>query len=779
HLPLVDEEVVVKPPQVISHATYGLALAVALSPAALQTGSMSCSGDTTLTSLEFEIDDVNQVAFTAPNRAYDLGSIDAPSAVLRVQSSEPTAAVSYQWWSQGEYLHGGPIGVGGGEVAVSVPHGQTTLRINVSASGGSLGSYSVSMCRCSEVPYDRTDQSRLTPFPGDYWLAPDPSTSTGGRIYLSPPVTYTDVGVLFSALMNETDGLDGFSPIGGFVIELNDEPDASLLPLTPQASVDPTSPLALIDLTPTSTTFGQRVPFKLTPVTRTLAGQPTNHCLVLYPSIALASGGRYAVVLTREAKALDGRPFGPSPFMRSALGPEQADEPNQVRRVRSLIEGVLPVLADGDLTSSPIDPADIALLLRVSMRSTDDIPATPLSMKAQIEARPAPTYQINSVTSGPGAVAAIIRGTWQAPNWREDQYFIARDANGDPVITGTLNVPFVLTIPQAASSGPVPIVMFQHGSPGSAEQVVWESQLSLSQEGFAVIGFTDTLNRELGQNLDYQNSVMFQTLLAEWRFPHYLMQAHAEQMSFLRLIPQLGALDYAPYPGGDGTPDIDLTAPLTYVGLSMGSNHGSGFLPYAPEIKAAALAAAAERQGERFFAGGDFINIFPPELSSLIPNATPADYWVGLVVFQMIFDHQDRYLHAEHLYRNPLAVSGTTRKASILLQSGLRDVFEHPLRSLAWNFGPIPHLEPIWEDTGVLEPIVGPVSGNIDAETTAAFYQFVPFGVPGIPHTPGCQFEPDGHFCVQTAPEARTQRALFLRSAVEDPVPTIVDPLSF
>ena len=145
----------------------------------------------------------------------------------------------------------------------------------------------------------------------------------------------------------------------------------------------------------------------------------------------------------------------------------------------------------------------------------------------------------------------------------------------------------------------------------------------------------------------------------------------------------------------------------------------------------------------------------------------------------MIFDHQDPHNHAAFLYRNRLEVAGTTRKASVLLTEGVGDtVVPNSLtRSLAWTFGPIPHLAPIQESTPILEPTTGPVTANIDSETTAAFYQFVPAGIPSIPHTPGCANEPEGHFCAQGAPEAQLQRVLFLRSAVDDPVPTIVDPL--
>jgi hypothetical protein len=466
--------------------------------------------------------------------------------------------------------------------------------------------------------------------------------------------------------------------------------------------------------------------------------------------------------------------------MTAVLGPPIAGEASAIARVRGILDDeVLDVLANDSFVSPAIMRDDIALAVRITVRTTEDIPLTPLSMKEQILAGPPPAYAVATVDPGPSPVATVVRGTWEAPNWREDQYFIARDENGDPRMTGTVEVPFVLAIPEAATDGPVPVVMFQHGSPGSAEQVLYEAQSTLAGAGFAVIGFTDTLNRELGQNLDQQNTVLFETLIDRWRFPHFPMQTYGDQMAFLRVIEQLGAIDLVPFPAGDGVPDLDLQAPLGYVGLSMGSVHGSAFLTYAPEIKAVAIAAGAQRQAEQYFGGGSFIDAFPPTLAALLPNVTPSDYWVGLSIFQMVFDHQDSHNHAAFLYRNRFQVAGTTRKPSVLLQEGVNDfnVPNNATRSLAWTFGPIPHLEPIWDSSPVLQPITGPIMANIDAETTAAFYQFVPVGVPGIPHTPGCANEPNGHFCAQAAPEAQLQRALFLQSAVEQPAPTIVDPL--
>jgi hypothetical protein len=660
---------------------------------------------------------------------------------------------------------------------------------DTTGSGGMVGdggSGGGGITGASIIPYDRAtpeDLLALVPFPDDYWLVADASTPTGHRVDLSVPSRDADVIFLFLALMAETKTLDGFSPVGGIVIALSDEPDTDSLPLTPEASLEPSATVQLFDLTPGGDAFGHRIPFALSPISRQLVGQEIDHSMVIYPSISLTPKGRYAVVVTRDARAKDGRPFAPSHFLTAVLGPEEAGEGPEITRARALIEvGVVDVLADERLVSPPILPEDLALVLRFTVRSTDDIPLTPLSMKEQILTGPPPSYSISSVDPGSGYVAAVVRGTWDAPNWREDQYFISRDENGDPQITRSVPVPFVLAVPQAAESGPVPVVMFQHGSPGSAEQAYWEARAGLAEAGFAVIGFTDTMNRELGQDLDFHNAFLFETLITNQRFPHFPMQLYGEQMAFLRVIEQLGSVDVVPAPGGDGVPDLDLEAPLTYVGLSMGCVHGSAFLTYAPEIKAAAIAAGAQRQGEAYFNSGTFIDKFPPHLLALMPNVRPVDFWVGLSIFQMIFDHQDAHQHAVHLYRDPLEVAGTVHKASVLLQEGLADSLmpANAMHSLAWTFGPLPQLDPIWDPSPILEPITGPVTGNIDSETTAALYQFVPVGIPGIEPTPGCEAlaETDGHGCVQGAAEAQRQRALFLRSAVENLVPTIVDPLS-
>jgi hypothetical protein len=215
------------------------------------------------------------------------------------------------------------------------------------------------------IPYDRTDRFAMSPFPDDLWLEPDASTPTGYRVALSLPSGEADVVILYSALMNETSKLDGFSPIGGIVIKLSAAPDTASLPLTPQASLEPSATLRLFDVTPGSDTLGRRIPFQLSPISRMLEGQEIDHSLVLYPSIPLTPEGRYAVLVTTDGRTEDGRRFGPSPSMASVLGVEQPGEAPEITKARNLLaDGVLDVLADESAVSPPVRPSDVALVFR-------------------------------------------------------------------------------------------------------------------------------------------------------------------------------------------------------------------------------------------------------------------------------------------------------------------------------------------------------------------------------------------------------------------------------
>jgi len=708
------------------------------------------------------------------------------------------------------------------QLAWSTTEGPATLEFATAAAGVPF-----------RVVHERRDDVRASPYPDDMHLAPDAGTRTGFRHAVALPTASPSHGVVFGALLAEANQLDGFSPIAPIVVELDDAVDPATLPTTPAESLDPLATVALLDLTPWSASFGKRVPFRI----EVRNGDSTpfglvSHTLLVIPSIPLEPFGRYALLVTRRVLADPGRPLAPSPYFAAVLGKPVKGEDPTIARNRKLLQDVLHAAR---WTLQPgLLPHDLALALRISVRSLAPIQDDVQVIKRQVLAADPPAASIDP--ANPAAVqpnprpnvAALVRGTWDAPDWRTG-FYLARDAEGRPLVTGSRPACFRLALPEAALAGPVPVVIYQHGNPGESEvEVLRNAENFLARAGYAVIGFTDILNREVAppsaaagpacagyesptrSDEDRITSQVFSIvldLLANGRIADHWTQTLGEQLAFVRMVQGLGDLDVLPVGAPDGVPDLDLSR-LLYMGISEGGNNGQAFVAYAPEVRAASLVVGGARLIEVLIhqQAATFLGSLP----LLFPGLTPGDIWTAAALFQADFDRQDKHNHGRFVYRRPAEVPlacddlasclepdwcdapghCTSRKPSVLVTEGLEDslVPNHATDSAAWQLGPIPHLEPVQRAVPFLQAVAGPVSANIDTETTAAFYQYVPDLVPGIPITPGCKSPPltltssrEGHFCAQSAVESRAQRLIFFDTAL-DPAraaPVIVDPLPF
>jgi hypothetical protein len=373
-------------------------------------------------------------------------------------------------------------------------------------------------------------------------------------------------------------------------------------------------------------------------------------------------------------------------------------------------------------------------------------------------------------------------------------------------------LPFTLALPRAAYRGPVPVVMYQHGNPGSArEEVVDHARDLLAAAGFAVIGFTDVINREVSppgppvaDRARWQLIHVLLRLIGTSRFPDDFVLTVSEQFAFLRAIQSVaeipsfaleapGADRAARFHGvdvpGDDRPrriyGIDARRPLSYLGISEGAHLGSLLLPFAPEIRAAALISPGRRFSEILIHQGS--ERLRASLAFLgAGGLSPIDAWVALALVQQVFDDQDPNNYARFLYREPLEIDPTQR-ASVLVVEGLNDslVPNHATRSWVRELGPIPRLGESGREIYGFERVEDAVSGNIDARTTAVFYQYVPSGVEGVDPTPGCDGSAlaessarEGHYCAQSAEESLRQRVHFFETALGADAPEIIDPLT-
>jgi hypothetical protein len=675
--------------------------------------------------------------------------------------------------------------------------GVAETAFGVAAASGVIG---------ARVLYDRADPLAIAPFPDDFWVVPDATQPSGKRVALpTPPFTDPAQLTAFTALaglVGETDGWSRQTPI---VIGLTDPLDASAVPADLFASQDPFAPIALVDVDPASPDFGRRVPYRLlarTDPRPASVGGGVDHSAILFPAVDLREQGRYALVVTRRAFAAGepGRPFGPSALFAEVLtGPEPGESPTATA-VRAVVGDALDVVAG--LADVPIPGEDVALALSISIRTQPPV-SDLVAVKEQALAAPPPSIVIPDVTTNPcptppaagvlvpfcirliGNRAVEVRGRVQLPAYRNPATarFVRDPVTGEPVPNGVAEAPFVMTLPLAALDGPVHPVMYQHGNPGSPTELLGSSSEQIDDAGFALLGFQDTLNRELSpsgtteQRITTQVLAIFANLLINQSMPEYWLQTGADQIHFLRVIQGLGSLDLihagpggAPALGPDGQPEIDPSV-ILYKGISEGANNAQRFLPFAPEILAAEATVGGARLGETLI--HQSADQILQQITNFLPQLKPLELWVGLSLFQAGFDPQDGHTYLRYLYREPLlpfAGSGDATPPSTIWTEGIGDslVPNNATRAMVRELG-IPHVRPVEVAVPDVEQVDAPLAGNVAPGITAGYFQFRPS------NTPGCAAQPEGHYCPQSAPEARAQRLHFLLSALDGEA-EIVDP---
>jgi hypothetical protein len=618
------------------------------------------------------------------------------------------------------------------------------------------------------VTYDRTDPSAVAPFPDDYWLVDDASTESGKRVALeSPPVDGNLLRQVVDGVVASIDDRDGFSPVQPIILDFSHAVAPASLPADEFASIDPFAPVALFDLHPASPTYGERIPFTMRVRSDRRPDAGFDYTGILFPATMLREGGRYALVLTTRVHAAGspGRPFGMSDFSRAVAGEPEAGEPVQVSRARESVGPVLDFLAA--LPELPIPSEDVALALGFSIRSRAFDPADLVAAKEAILAAPPPQLNATSVSPQAGR-AAVIHGTIELPSYLEPETAgvqISRDpATGRPVPSGTDQVPFVLTLPVASLSGPVPIVFYQHGSPGSPEEVRGLFNEFLDDAGYAMIGIQDVDNRIFGESIEALTQGALLAVAFFGGLPLHDFQTFADMLGLLRAIQGLGERSWLPIGAPDAVPEIDPTRVL-YRGISQGSNYSLGFLPLAPEVLAAAAVVGGGRSYENVIHQVDTTGLIEG-IQSALPQANPGLILFGLAVLQNDADRQDPHYLARHLYRDPLAVAGQADQTppSLLWIEGIGDswVSNTATRAAAEQLG-IPQVRRIQRATPILEQADSPLASNLAPDLTGGHFQYDPV------ETPSCvqRWEFEGHFCPQIATEAQLQILHFFQTALE------------
>jgi hypothetical protein len=608
------------------------------------------------------------------------------------------------------------------------------------------------------VLYDRSDVFQIGPVPDDFLLDSDGATASGLRIAFPPPAFEGLLGLVADGIAVALSQFDGWSPLHPIVLGFSEALDPASVPLDEVASLVPGAAVGLFDVDPASPGFGERVPFTGIVRSDPAAGGGSDHSLILFPALNLLEDGRYALVVTRDAAALGGGDFAPSGLFGEVASPAMPVS-TTVDRARARLAPLLDVL-EQDLVP-PIPREDAALVLSIRTRTEFFDPADWVATKEQALA--APPSLLDVTDTQVLADEVVHRGTLTVPVFlNESLTDVTRDAGtGAPTALVTEDVPFVFRIPTGLG-GPLPVVIYQHGSPGSPEEITGGGNGQVTDAGYAMLGLQDLGNRRFGEDAAAQTTEIIGRLAFVKALPLLNLQTHSDMFRLLRAIEGMGT------PGN--FPEVDPTR-ILFRGISFGAHHSLGFLPLAPEIVAAVSHVGSGRLYNTNLHQLDYQGLLTNILAAL-PGSRPADVIAGLALVQNAQDRDDPMLLARNLYRAPLAVEGQTDTTppSLLWIEGIGDslVPNTATRAAAVELG-IPTVRPVPGPSPVLTEVDAPIQENLAAGVTAGHFQYDPA------LTPGCNAQPEGHFCAQGASEVVDQLLHFFATALLGSA-EIIDP---
>ncbi|MEZ4332602.1 MAG: hypothetical protein R3F35_12645 [Myxococcota bacterium] len=669
--------------------------------------------------------------------------------------------------------------------------------------------------RASEAPgrslyvlYRRANPGEVAPIPDDYWTVADPASATGLRLDL-PVALRSDLSEVVEGLRAELARADGWSPIGPIVLSMSERIDTRTLPRTVEASLDPTSTVALVDVDPTSPERGRRFPFEaILRKDRTAIGLE-DHVLWVLPARPLRPGGRYALLVRRGVATRAGRAMVEPAQLRRILAGRGGSTSGAQADLAVQLEPAIAVA--GSALAIPWTRDDLVFALSFTVRSLAELERDPLALLDAVRALPGPRIAIERVEvvrDPERPLAALVHGHFATPVWRERRRkAVSRDAAGLPRVVGRDALRFVLALPRQTLQQRATLLVYQHGNPGSArEEIGGRRQDPYLEAGFAIIGFTDLWNRgKTPAGLDRREIIVSQVgaladaVRRERVVPDDWLVTLGEQLALLEALPELGTLDVLPPSRPDGIAEIDATGPFVYEGVSQGAIHGQALVAYSDRIRAASLVAGGARLAELALhqAAGSMVKALP----YLFGDFRPIDLWVTLALFQTAIDRQDPHLHAMRLSRGGAPIGAgpgvasrfagsrsTIPHPSLLLTAGQGDGYvpNRASRSLAWVLGPLAWIDPPADASLWLPTAEAPLRGNLGDGTTGAYLEVVPYGS-ADPGAPGCRPEAlplpedllrEGHFCAQLAEESVRRRVRFLRSAVDDAPPVVIDPFA-
>lgn len=587
--------------------------------------------------------------------------------------------------------------------------------------------------------------------------------------------------------------LYGFGLNSGVHLAFDGPLDPTSLPEAPGAFEDAGAVVQLVDVTADSPEYGRRRPLRWEYRPQGGKYMPP-HTLSVAPAwgFGLRQNTTYALLVTRELRAADGNPIGQPPVLAELLSasPKAQCAPAAVRETPELLDALHTRFAPlrAWLQEAALEAQEVAVatvfttqqltdaLAQIRQQiyreleapSLDDSGWTPLGSGGQLHTERQDTWR-----EGETVTYYEMEGHYQAPNYQRGEIPYINDGGGlnfvddspEPFFNETIR--FRLTFPSTApqgSSGCHPIVIYAHGTGGSAAGFASHTGGRLAGRGMAAIGIDQPMHGPRGNGKAVDEELHSFNFFNPESSRANFRQAAIDIFSLTRFIRQSLHVPAEASPSGDAICfDADRIA---FFGHSHGGLSGAIAAAYETNIRAWMLSGAA---------GGLSITIMERKDILDFEEAFRLLFWLAedeplsalhpaMTIVQTLVDATDPINYAP-FWVNRQAHSPPTH---VLVTSGELDAAS-PRRGAAALAvrGRIPLVAP------QALPIEGyalldwaaeppPVRGNMDGHT-AGFLQWADDG------------KDASHFVIFRRPEAIHASMHFLRTALQQPGPPVIE----
>lgn len=399
----------------------------------------------------------------------------------------------------------------------------------------------------------------MLPFPSDHLTVTDAASPTGR--YLEVPRSLfraETLAELPAPLQPEAvlTGTSGASPLGPILFRLPDTANPVIAPGSHEH-------VAVFDLD-----TGERLPIKVE-FDRHAASQPNEPATILrvWPRDRFEFGHRIGAFLMRSGSALVGAELPVAPGVTGAIAGDLRPGPTHIREVAASIG---------------MNLNGVAQMTDFTVRAESDVQAPLSTMANRLAQLPHQVRGVHVVGKFPDPpVHALVKGQILTYDFREASGLT--NSGNEPVPTW---VDFIAYLPEAAKTGPVPVVIHGHGlGANTHHSLLWAHQIA--ERGAALISI-DLPHHGSRIPLDGGDVGSISNLPGIPRFAGVTFQGPIDNLALWYAISDaMTSLDLTgPGNGPDGRPDLDTTN-ISYIGSSLGGFLGVPFVALAPDIDAA------------------------------------------------------------------------------------------------------------------------------------------------------------------------------------------------